>query len=616
MKLTDWSRRCFVCLFSLTALFLSLTPTRADSEVLEYNGHLYQHITSYQYWEQAQESCEVWNGHLVTIGSSGENEFVYDNFVAPGGLPWLGGTAQGGEGEWRWVTDEPWSYTNWCPWCPGDPAANANYLAIGDHTKDAWYPDTGGVRTFICEWDDETAERILSFAQFGTGEGLRFDLVLVNPASSVTATGTVRFWDPNGNQIDSSTFLPGGVEFALPPRGTRTFSTTGMGEVVTGSITVHANIPVAGVVRFFLPNAGLTGVGSSEPQGSVIVPVRRGERLSSGVAIRNAFKDWITVDLTLQDEEGQAVAGGTAVRQIPVNGRLSEFIEEYFPGADTDNFRGTILIEVRTTGHLIGQVDVIGLELEVGGGNPKFTTLPVKPVTHAKFLPDLTPRRPEGWSSKIVVSKNTGTSTDDPDLKPWDELYVDYAVLNHGKVAMNDRFQTDLLVDDVVFASDYSDPPLEQGGWVIWQDRPIGKLSSGTHSITVLVHGVPGSDYTDSVYTKFITLVADYSGTWSGTTEQERPLSFEVEEGRVTLVTLDVRVQGTNCTRTISGGVRVTPGATITSDSFVWSFSDPWGDSVTLSGTFTSASEVSGTLKASSLSCNGNVEVNWSAEKE
>jgi hypothetical protein len=321
------------------------------------------------------------------------------------------------------------------------------------------------------------------------------------------------------------------------------------------------------------------------------------------------------VDLTLKDEGGRAVVNGTAVRQIPVNGRLSAFIYEYFSDADTTSFTGSMLVEVRR-----GQAAVIGLDLEVGGENPAFTTLRVTPVTHEESRPDLTPRRPEGWSSKVVVSKTPGTNTDSPDLTTQDTLYVDYAVLNHGKATMTERFPTDLLVDDVVFSSDYNQPPLEPNEWVLWQDRNIGKLSAGTHSITVLVHGVPGSgDFTNSEYTRSITVKPHedgrYNGAWSGTTEQQRPLSFEVEDGQVTLVTLDVRVPGTICTATISGGVKITPGAPILDDSFVWSHADA-NSSTTLSGTFTSLAAASGTLNATSDTCNGTIQVDWSATKD
>lgn len=87
MKSKQWSSSYGAHLVPFTVLLLVLTSARANSEVLEYSGHLYQHIASWKYWEEAQASCEDRNGHLVTIGSADENEFVYDNFVAPGNLP-------------------------------------------------------------------------------------------------------------------------------------------------------------------------------------------------------------------------------------------------------------------------------------------------------------------------------------------------------------------------------------------------------------------------------------------------------------------------------------------------------------------------------------------------
>jgi hypothetical protein len=105
------------------------------------------------------------------------------------------------------------------------------------------------------------------------------------------------------------------------------------------------------------------------------VPVRRQGALNSGVAIRNAGEETVTVDLSLKDEDGGVVANGTAVRVIPVNGRVSEFIDEYFPNAQTAGFQGTMCIEAQS-----GQIAAVGLELELGGANPKFTTLPVVPL--------------------------------------------------------------------------------------------------------------------------------------------------------------------------------------------------------------------------------------------
>ena len=66
------------------------------------------------------------------------------------------------------------------------------------------------------------------------------------------------------------------------------------------------------------------------------------------------------------------VTGGEASRTIEGGGRIAAFIEQFFPEADTADFKGEISIRARA-----GQIAVIVLELEVGRA---FTTLPVTPT--------------------------------------------------------------------------------------------------------------------------------------------------------------------------------------------------------------------------------------------
>src|SRR4051812_40045116 len=65
----------------------------------------------------------------------------------------------------------------------------------------------------------------------------------------------------------------------------------------------------------------------------------------------------------------------------------------------------------------------------------------------ALALPNLTPYQPSGWSDKIVISTNTGTSTDSGSFSTADTLYVDWAVINSGTAA--GAFSTSLSIDGV-----------------------------------------------------------------------------------------------------------------------------------------------------------------------
>ena len=100
--------------------------------------------------------------------------------------------------------------------------------------------------------------------------------------------------------------------------------------------------------------------------------MRRSGNLSSGVAIRNPELAAQTIDLELKDEDGLVVPGGEASRTIEGGGRIAAFIEQFFPEADTADFKGEISIRAHA-----GQIAVIVLELEVGRA---FTTLPVSPI--------------------------------------------------------------------------------------------------------------------------------------------------------------------------------------------------------------------------------------------
>ncbi len=211
-------------------------------------------------------------------------------------------------------------------------------------------------------------------AHFGSGGGLQSDVVVFNPSSTATAMGEVDFFDDDGAPLDSSVFLPGGNSFTLAPLGSATLSTTGAGDLFTGSATVTSDSPIAAVIRFDINGVGVAGVAASQVLTSAIAPVRRVGTLSSGVAFRNTGTSPIQVTLELKDESGNVVSGGTEARTLAGNAKIAEFIEALFPNAQTTTFAGTICVTAQS-----GQIAVIVLELDVF--NNVFTTLPVSEVT-------------------------------------------------------------------------------------------------------------------------------------------------------------------------------------------------------------------------------------------
>ena len=96
------------------------------------NGHTYDLVTGSTQlnWDQARVLAEGMGGHLATLTSVEENDFVA-SLVSAQGIGdiqryWLGGyqTDPGGAGEplgsWTWVTGEAWAFTNWIVGEPND----------------------------------------------------------------------------------------------------------------------------------------------------------------------------------------------------------------------------------------------------------------------------------------------------------------------------------------------------------------------------------------------------------------------------------------------------------------------------------------------------------------
>jgi len=144
------------------------------------NGHCYQAVQELGLsWSDAKAACEARGGHLATITSAAENAFVFSlvsgdsafwylDGVGNGLGPWLGGYQEPGsqepDGGWKWVTGEPFFYTNWETDQPDNvhgAALDQNRLRffkkgslIGDHWDDSEEDNPFEHRRgYICEFD-------------------------------------------------------------------------------------------------------------------------------------------------------------------------------------------------------------------------------------------------------------------------------------------------------------------------------------------------------------------------------------------------------------------------------------------------------------------------------
>ena len=234
----------------------------------------------------------------------------------------------------------------------------------------------------------DSGESMLNFAHFANGDfegtATSSDLVFVNVASSAVSPA-IYFYDQMGNMIDASMVVDAmmdGVEVdsdgalmvmdGIPPMGEMTISTSGMGTGMIGSVRVVSDGPIGGVLRFDIPNIGVAGVGASEAVNAAIFPARRvADGINTGAAIRNLMAEMTTVTCRLM--KGGNPMGENPI-ELPGNGQNSEFINELFPNANTDDFEGSV--------HCTAPAGSMftGVALEMDFNSRIFTTLPVVPV--------------------------------------------------------------------------------------------------------------------------------------------------------------------------------------------------------------------------------------------
>lgn len=118
--------------------------------VLEsYNGHFYKVFLDAMTWEEAKEYCESQGGHLVTITSREENDFVI-NLAKKHDCFWIGATSPI-TGGFRWVTAEKPVFTE--PLEYGEPGEYAIYISASPY---GWTNVFDRELPFVCEWDDDT----------------------------------------------------------------------------------------------------------------------------------------------------------------------------------------------------------------------------------------------------------------------------------------------------------------------------------------------------------------------------------------------------------------------------------------------------------------------------
>lgn len=126
----------------------------------EYNGHIYTLYNDVLSWNEAKTKCEEMGGHLVTVTSQ-EEQAVIEELVNGQFCRWyfMGATNIENGVDYKWVTGEPFVYTNWSDGSPDNYCNMENYLMATTRLNGVWQDTTNtgwdNVLGFICEVETE-----------------------------------------------------------------------------------------------------------------------------------------------------------------------------------------------------------------------------------------------------------------------------------------------------------------------------------------------------------------------------------------------------------------------------------------------------------------------------
>jgi hypothetical protein len=169
---------------------MALLPGPAGAEIAQWpgNGHWYEFVEISVPWEDARFMAQSLtyiedHGHLATITSQGENDFIATTFASGEAefFAWIAGYEPADDGVWVWgagpetgtqfslfgVPTAPYSYANWGGIEPNDFAPGEDFAAmnLGDTYADIlpgeWgdAPDPGPddpVRGYVVEYSPES----------------------------------------------------------------------------------------------------------------------------------------------------------------------------------------------------------------------------------------------------------------------------------------------------------------------------------------------------------------------------------------------------------------------------------------------------------------------------
>ena len=151
------------------------------------NGHWYLAVPASTYftWSAANADATSRQGHLVTITSAGEGNFVRNLITSTPGVvrvlagttvgPWIGAVKDPTTLQFGWCTGEPWSYTEWAGGEPSGASWEDRICYYGGslrwNDRPGEYTGNTATPSSVVEWDSDcNSDGVVDYGQIQRGE--------------------------------------------------------------------------------------------------------------------------------------------------------------------------------------------------------------------------------------------------------------------------------------------------------------------------------------------------------------------------------------------------------------------------------------------------------------
>ena len=137
------------------------TTTLFPVNAKEFQGNHYLVVRNSEVsWQEAKEACEELGGHLVTITTKEESNFLLTLINSTSDFSYYMGGYRFCSDGWEWITGEPWGFTDWRYDQPDNVANSQAFLRIVYSSRYGWHYDwddidgnTSESTGYICEWE-------------------------------------------------------------------------------------------------------------------------------------------------------------------------------------------------------------------------------------------------------------------------------------------------------------------------------------------------------------------------------------------------------------------------------------------------------------------------------